>query len=468
MYFYIINQFEYSYLEYMKKNSSYLENFVVSSFVAMVAILIYHYYFNEPKIIFQDSAVVRNVSFTDNAGINGDRDFTAIAKKNLSAVVYINALKSDGSGMFTNNTGSGVFIAPNGYIATNTHVVAGASKIVVITESDKSYNAKIVGKDEATDIAVLKIDNSTSPFVSFGNSDVLNVGEWTMLIGSPFKLRNSVSVGVISAKNRTLNLLGDNSIESYIQTDAVANPGNSGGGMFDAEGKYVGMISAISTDSGNFQGYSFAIPSNIVKKVAFDIINYGVVQRAWLGVLIKNIEGEDGVEIERVNSNGAADKSGLKTGDKILGIDGIRIIDVAQFEGLISQYKPGDKIKIKYLRNGKTLFANSVLRNHLNTTDLIANRNDDVLVNLGFVLRDLTSEEKAVSSGYGVMVVSVIQGSKISNINIEPGYLITSINGMKIMDVNDFIAKLNNSTSEIQLKGVYKSYPGIFPYVFEK
>ena len=452
----------------MKKNSSYLGNFGISSLVAIVAILIYHYYFNEPKIVFQDSTVARNVSFTDKARINGDQDFTAIAKKNLSSVVYINALRADGSGMFTNSTGSGVFIAPNGYIVTNNHVVAGASKVVVVTESDKSYNAKIVGKDETTDIAVLKIENPTSSFVLFGNSDVLNVGEWIMLIGNPFKLRNSVSVGVISAKNRTLNLLGENSIESYIQTDAMANPGNSGGGLFDAEGKFVGMISAISTNSGSFQGYSFAIPSNIVKKVAFDIINFGVVQRAWLGVLIKNIEGEDGVEIERVNRNGAANISDLKTGDKILDIDEVKIIDVAQFEGLISQYKPGDKIKIKYIRNGKTLVANSVLRNNLNTTDLIANRNDDILVNLGFVLRDLTSKEKTENGRFGVMVVSVIQGSKISNVNIEPEYIITSINGMRIVDVNDFIAKLKNSTSKIQLKGVYKSYPGVFPYVFEK
>ncbi len=452
----------------MKKNSNYLGNFVISSLVAIVAILIYHYYFNEPKIVFQDSAVARNVSFTDNSRINGDLDFTTIAKKNLSSVVYINALKPDNSGMFTSNTGSGIFIAPNGYIVTNTHVVEGASKIVAVTESGNSYNAKIVGRDETTDIAVLKIDNTSSSFVSFGNSDILKVGEWIMLIGNPFKLRNSVSVGVISAKNRTLNLLGENSIESYIQTDAVANPGNSGGGMFDSEGYFVGMISAISTNSGSFQGYSFAIPSNIVKKVAFDIINYGTVQRAWLGVLIKNIEGEDGVEIERVNRNGAADKSGLKTGDKILDIDGVRIINVAQFEGLISQYKPGDKVKIKYLRNGKMLFANSVLRNHLNTTDLIANRNDDILVKLGFALRDLTSEEKIENGGFGVMVVSVIQGSKMSNINIEPGYIIKSINGMKITDVNDFISKLKNSTSKIQLKGMYKSYPGVFPYVFEK
>ncbi len=448
----------------MMKIENYISNILIAVIVVVAGLVVYHNYINEPRIIFQNDHRVKKVSFDKQYG----GDFTPIAEKNISCVVYINTIKSSGNGVYTNTSGSGVIISPNGHIITNYHVIDNAEKVLVTTYENENFEAKVIGKDEATDIAVLKINKPNSKFVLFGDSNILKLGEWIMLIGNPFKLRNSVSVGIVSAKNRTLNILGSSGIESYIQTDAMANPGNSGGGMFNENGDFVGMISAISTNTGSFEGYSFAIPSNIVKKAAFDIINYGVVQRAWLGVSIKNIEGENGVIVERVNSNGAADDCGINAGDKILSIEGVRIFNVAQFEANIANFKPGDLINIEYVRAGEKKIVKALLKNNLNTTDLIANRKDDILIDLGFVLRDLTTKEKREISDFGVMVVSVINGTKISNINIEPGYIIKNINGEEISNVNDFIQKYKQASTTVKLKGIYKSYPGIFPYVFEK
>jgi len=449
-------------------NKNHIGSFLISLIVMIGGLTVYHIFFDEPTIVFQNGSLARNISIEETVDFQKLPDFGPIAQKNLPAIVFINTIKTDENGLITNSSGSGVIISPTGHIVTNTHVISNAEKIFVTTFDNKTFEAKKIGKDESTDVAVLKIDNPNSSFASFGDSNQLSVGEWIMLIGNPFKLRNSVSVGVVSAKNRTLDILGESSIESYIQTDAMANPGNSGGGLFNKTGQFMGMISAISTNTGMFQGYSFAIPANIVKKVAFDIINFGVVQRAWLGITIKNIEGEKGVIIERVNRNSAAFDCGLVAEDKILKIDGVKVLNVSQFEELISQYKPGDKISIDYNRRGELKKTEAVLKNNLNTTDLIANRSDDVLLNLGFILRDLTSKEKSELEINGVMVVSVIQNSKISNSNIEPGYIIETINGKSISTVDDFIKNYNDCSGKVQLKGIYRSYPGIFPYVFDK
>lgn len=445
----------------------YLLSSTFAIVIFIIGILIYHNYFNEPSIVFNESSNSRNVASHERiTNFQNGNNFTFIIEKTSSSVVFIRSILKDDDGTFSYDTGSGVIISPNGQIVTNNHVVENAEKITISTFDNVIYEGELVARDEETDLAIIKINGDNLPFVFFGNSDDLNVGDWVLAIGNPFKLKNSVSAGIVSAKNRTLNLLGTNGIESYIQTDAAANPGNSGGALIDLQGKLIGIMAAITSTNDNFQGYSFAIPSNIVKKVAFDLINYGVVQRGRLGIIIKNTEGNHGIQIERVNNGSAADVAGLKSKDIILRINNYRIINVAQFDGIIAQYKPGDIVEVFYTRNSKSNRINLTLTNSINTTDLIANRNDEILTELGFILRDLTSKEKSISNG--VIVVSVIKGSKISKINVEPNYIIQEINGEEINNVDDFIAKYNKAKKHIKLQGIYQNYPGVFPYVFEK
>lgn len=450
---------------------SNLKNYYFSSLLTLIIVIIgfivYHNYFNKSTVIFSDYSNSKNVS-NHEKGINFEieNNFASIIKRTSPSVVFIRTIIKDEDGTFSYDTGSGVIISPNGQIVTNAHVVENAERITISTYDNIVYEGELIASDEQTDIAVIKIKSNNLPFVFFGDSDNLIIGDWILAIGNPFKLKNSVSAGIVSAKNRTLNLLGTNGIESYIQTDAAANPGNSGGALVDLQGKLVGIMAAITSTNDNFQGYSFAIPSNIVKKVAFDLINYGVVQRAKIGIVIKNTEGNQGVKIERVNKGSAANIAGLKSNDIILKLNKYNISNTAQFNGIIAQYKPGDIIEIFYKRNSKQNQINLTLTNSVNTTDLVANRTDKILSELGFTLRDLTSKEKLISNG--VLVVSVKQGSKMSDINVEPNYIIKELNGENVVNVDDFIEKYKNAQKHIELKGIYQNYPGVFPYVFEK
>lgn len=446
----------------------YLISSLIAVIVAITSIVIYHNYYDEPTIIFNENVIAKNVSYQNKSNVSTPINFTSIIEKTISSIVFIRTVRKGKDGMLSYDTGSGVFISPSGQIVTNLHVIKDAEKIIVSTYNNITYEAELIATDDQTDIAVIKINDDNLPFVFFGDSEDVKVGDWILVIGNPFKLNNSVSAGIVSAKNRTLDLLGTNSIDSYIQTDAAANPGNSGGAMIDLSGKMVGMISAIATDADNFQGYSFAIPSNIVKKVAFDLINYGVVQRAWMGVSITNAIGNNGVLLERVNENSAADVAGLISGDIITFINDFKIINRSNLEGILAQYKPGDTIIVNYTRNSIEKKVKVVLKNIINTTDLVANRNDKILKELGFILRELTQKEKNTLNNNGVMVVSVIHGSKMNKINLEPGYIIQILNDEPIQNVDDLIVKYKASKSKVQLKGIYKNYPGEFSYVFKK
>jgi Do/DeqQ family serine protease len=362
-------------------------------------------------------------------------------------------------------------------IVSNHHVIEGTDDITVVLNDNREFDAEILGSDASTDLALLKIEAENLPFLFFGNSDSLQVGEWVLAIGSPFRLQSSVTAGIVSAKARNINLLNSNGIEAYIQTDAAVNPGNSGGALVNTQGLLVGVIAALMSESGRYEGFSFAIPATLAQKVIYDIQQYGAVQRGWLGITILQVnqdmadelelEEVRGVYIQYISSGSAADDAGIKKGDVILSVNGTDVEANADFMELVARHRPGETISLTILRDGEQIQKQATLKNNLNTYDFINIRRDKALQDLGFELRDMSSEEKKENKA-GVIVVSVVVGSKMGDINIEPGYIITSLNDQEIDSVDSFIKLYKEAKKEVRLKGYYRNYPGEFPYVFEK
>lgn len=429
----------------------------------------------EKEILFSDqlNAVFRSSTPTS---------FTEPAQQAIEAVVFIRSLqkiKDDRffSDSYSADTGSGVIISEDGYIATNFHVVEGATDVEVMLNNNKEYKAKIVGTDPNTDLALLKIEEQALPFLIFGNSDSLQVGEWVMAVGNPFKLQSTVTAGIVSAKGRNINILENRGIESFIQTDAAVNPGNSGGALVNTRGQLMGINAAIISLSGGYEGFSFAIPANLAKKVISDLKMYGAVQRGWMGVELEKMDSEKaeeasmnevkGVYIARVSPQGAADDAGIKGGDILITIQGETIDALPDFMEKLAQYRPGDKIRIEFMRDGQLYNTKAVLRNQLNTTDYVAVRKDQILTDVGFELRELDSFEKANIKSNGVKVVSVYSGSKVSRAKLEAGFIITKINNQKVSNVNDIVSFLEGRKGTVVIEGFYENYPGEFPYTFD-
>lgn len=268
--------------------------------------------------------------------------------------------------------GSGVIISRDGYIITNNHVIDGGGKVEVTLSNNRNYTAEIIGKDPKTDLALIKIEGDDFPTVRYADSDEVEVGEWVLAIGNPFNLTSTVTAGIVSAKGRNINILrGIYSIESFIQTDAVVNPGNSGGALVNMEGELVGINSAIMSESGGYEGYSFAIPSNLVKKIISDLKEHGEVQRAVLGVTILSVNDEiaadfkldevKGVFVSRVNEGSSADDAGIQMNDIIVGVNGNETKTVPELQEQVARFRPGDAISLDIIRNGKLLKKNNVV-----------------------------------------------------------------------------------------------------------
>jgi len=328
-------------------------------------------------------------------------------------------------------------------------------------------------------MAVLKIEVDQLPYLLFGNSDSLQVGEWVIAVGNPFRLQSTVTAGIVSAKGRNIDVFEDRSgIESFIQTDAAVNLGNSGGALINTRGELIGINTAIMTLSGRYEGFSFAVPSNLARKVVSDLMEYGVVQRGWMGIEIASVTNQmaeerglpsvAGVFITLVNKGSAAYDAGLLGGDIILSVDNVNTNTLSQFMEQIGRHRPGDIITVSYIRKGFINTVKVTLKNSLNSTDFVAVRKDKVLLDLGFELRDLSSSELSKNTTDGVMVVSVYQNSTVGKANIHPGYVITHINNIKITDTRKLVEYLSNHSGEIILEGYYKNYPGLFPYMFRK
>jgi serine protease Do len=398
-------------------------------------------------------------------------DFILASNTATPAVVSILAQVGSGSlwekQRYAQSTGSGVLISPDGFIVTNHHVVDKSTSIKITTNDKKEYEARFVGSDPSTDLALLKIDAREMPYLLFGNSDSLQIGEWVVAVGNPFRLESTVTAGIVSAKGRNINILeADYPIESFIQTDAVVNPGNSGGALVNTLGELVGINTAIITQSGKYEGYSFAVPSNLVQKVVYDLREYGRVQRGLLGVSIANVNNEQarelllpgvsGVLLLRVSPGGSAEEAGLKRNDVIVSVNGSETRSVPELQEIVGRFRPGDDLKVRYYRKGELNNTIVVLKNPFVTT----------LADIGFELRELTADEQKGLKKNGVLVVSIYKGSKIERTNMDPGFIITKVNDKEVSTVDHVIKEIRGSKKRVVLEGFYKRYPGEYYYAF--
>ncbi len=415
-------------------------------------------------------------------------DFTYAAESAVQAVVYVEvtvqqtARRSidpfeyffgfgDGYGFGqpqsreAKGSGSGVIIRPDGYIVTNNHVVSGATKISVTTNDNRQFDATVVGTDPATDVAIIKVDATDLPTIPLGDSDQLRLGEWVLAIGSPLgeQLRSTITAGIVSAKGRSMpDGSGEFKIESFIQTDAAVNPGNSGGALVNKKGELVGINTAIVSQTGSYTGYSFAVPVNIVKRVAGDLIDFGSVKRAVLGITMSPIDKKiqedlklnsmNGVYIVEVTKGSAAEEAGLKKDDVIIAIDGQRITDGASVQEKVNNYHPGDKAVVTYIRDGKessveVTFHAAASQN--GETDV-----DGSVAFYGARLKALTADElRTMGLRAGVKIVSVGQG-KMAEAGATAGSVILYVNDEPVSKPEDVIAKAKKAQRGIYIEGV--------------
>ncbi len=371
--------------------------------------------------------------------------------------------------------GSGVIISKDGYIVTNNHVIDGATIIDVTLNNKKTYSAKLVGTDPSTDIALLKVDAKDLHYITFGNSDDVKVGEWVLAVGNPFNLTSTVTAGIVSAKARNLGIIGTDrygrrteklSIESFIQTDAAINPGNSGGALVNTNGELIGINTAIASQTGSYAGYGFAVPSSIVQKVVTDLREHGVVQRALLGVSIgditneiakeKNLKTLNGALVDDVVEGGAAEKAGVKKGDVINEINGVKVSSTAELQEQVSRYRPGDKITIGVVRDNKQLKLTANLKNAEGTTDVV--RNTEFTTDLGVKLKPINSTVKEALGIENGLEVSSVGPGKFNDAGITQGYIILKINNKTMASTKDFenvYESVSKSKGSLNIAGVY-------------
>lgn len=364
--------------------------------------------------------------------------------------------------------GSGVIISEDGYIVTNNHVIEGATKLRVTLPDGRAFDAKTIGTDPATDVALIKIDASGLPTLPFGSSDDLRLGEWVLAIGYPMELQSTITAGIVSAKARQLGALNNRyGIESFIQTDAAVNPGNSGGALVNTRGELVGINTIIKTSTGSYVGYSFAVPETIVRKVVVDLKESGVVQRAVLGISFRAIDqqfidelGDDsdikeigGIYVASVAEGGAASEAGLRKGDVILSVDGVAVNDSATFLEQIGKRRPGDEITLKLRRGEKEITTKATLQNKAGETSLLSPESVDVEAVLGGQFETISEKSaKALDIRGGVQVVKIKQGGLLERARIKEGYIITHINDRQIRSIDD----LTRLTDKIRsIDGVY-------------
>ena len=411
----------------------------------------------------------------------GQIDFTYAAEKTVHAVVHVRT-KSMVGGQAQNpimeffygerysrprevsGFGSGVIISADGYIITNDHVIEKAENVDVKLNDNRVFTAKVVGKDPSTDIALLKIKADNLPFVKYGNSDELRLGEWVLAVGNPFNLTSTVTAGIVSAKGRSLGILdSEYRIEAFIQTDAALNMGNSGGALVNTKGDLVGITSAILSPSGAYAGNSFAIPVNIVRKVVEDIKEFGEVQRAIIGVVISDVTPEDaekqnltavkGAVIKGVNDGGSAKEAGLKENDVIVKINSIEVGTSAELQEQIGKYRPGDKVTITYLRDGKQNTVPMVLKNIEGTTKIVTQGSGGGWI-FGARLDPMNSAEKrTINADHGVKV-SELNDGKFKDIGIKKGFIILTVNGKKVKSASEVREATNNESSLKSIEGV--------------
>jgi len=368
-------------------------------------------------------------------------------------------------------SGSGVIISEDGYIITNNHVVDNSEDIEITLHDNRTYKADVVGTDPSTDLALLKIKENNLPTVPFTNSERVKIGQWVMAVGNPMGLNSTVTAGIISAKGRNINILKDKyAVENFIQTDAAINPGNSGGALVNLDGGLVGINTAIASPTGSFAGYGFAIPSNIVHKVITDLMEYGVVQRGVLGVMIKTVNSNlakeksldrlKGVYVDSLMEKSAALNAGIRIGDVIYKVNDTQVSTSSELQGIIAQYRPGEMVDINVDREGKQMNFKVKLNSSDGHTEELSKESGQLLKLLGAVLENVPEDIKSeYNIKHGVMVEKIFPGKIRKQTKMKDGFVITHVNKKKVNDLHDLLKYMNEEKGGYMLEGVYSDSP---------
>jgi len=445
-------------------------------------------YYNSEKIANHANRIDPNTSFQKvnfSGPLSAPTDFIAPAELSVPTVVHVTSTYSgqnnygnktiDPFNFFWGNpnprempkqqsTGSGVIISEDGYIVTNNHVVENAEEVNIVLDDKSSYTAKVIGTDPSTDLALLKVEAKNLLFATWGNSDDVRVGEWVLAVGNPFNLTSTVTAGIISAKARNIHILPNQKfpIESFIQTDAAVNPGNSGGALVNTRGELIGINAAIASNTGSYSGYSFAIPVNIVKKVVGDIMEYGAVQRGFIGVSIRDLDAQfakekeikslKGVYVNGLTEDGAAEVAGIKEGDIITSINGSIIKSSPELQEQVGRYRPGDKIDVTVMRDGKEKILAVTLRNKDGNTKVIKNESISMLGATLEIPSETEMEQLGLKSG---VKIKDLQNGKLKSAGIKEGFIITSVDNLPVKNAGDLTDYLNSKKGGILIEGIY-------------
>jgi len=477
----------------MKKFQNAIFALILAVVGGISGMFVYSHYFEKPKVItVSEPRAVQYASYEPQ----GTPDLTYAAENSVKAVVNIQtSFKQEdnyagGSGnpffdfffgdrggynlqpQIQQATGSGVIISDNGFIVTNNHVIESASEIKVTLSDNREYKAKLIGTDPSSDIALIKIEETNLPTLAWGNSDNLKLGEWVLAVGNPFNLNSTVTAGIVSAKSRGIGIIGAQlPIESFIQTDAAVNPGNSGGALVNTRGELVGINTAIASRTGSYSGYSFAIPVSIVKKVVDDLKQYGEVQRAILGVRIQNVNADlakefkldevAGVYIASVEDEGAAKAAGIKEGDVVLSIDGSTVKNSGELQEQIGKHKPGDIVDVKVKRDHNEKVFKVTLRNPGGGTGIVK----DNFTVLGADLEKANDSIKDKLNINNGLKVKKLNSGKLKEAGIKEGFIIVRVNKTKVNSIDDFREILKQSSGGVLIEGIYPNGESAY-YVF--
>ncbi len=431
-------------------------------------------------------------SYNSFASAANAPDFVMSAEKTVNSVVHIKTIVEHKNNLaydpfqdwffggrqrqpnMMQGSGSGVIISQDGYIVTNNHVINEATKIEVVLNDKRTYIAEVVGTDPNTDLALLRIKENSLPFVNYGNSDDVKVGEWVLAVGNPFNLNSTVTAGIVSAKGRNINILEHNAqggslapIESFIQTDAAVNPGNSGGALVSTTGELVGINTAIASNNGSYQGYSFAIPVNLVKKVVSDLIEYGTVQRAFIGLSIQDIDSKfaeekrikqlKGVYVNGLTPSGAGEEAGIKVGDIVTKVENVVVKSTSELLEQIGKFRPSDKVNVTVIRSEKEVIVPIVLKNKENSLGIIKKPEifRTAVNSLGAEFEELNTEDLSKLNIPSGVKIAKLQAGKLANAGIKEGFIITSVDKKKVSNIKDIQNMLENKTGGVLIEGMY-------------
>jgi len=433
----------------------------------------------------QSESVFRFASLSD--GPETAIDFTTAAEQTVNTVVHVKTMYEGEKYLYhdpfydflwgfgkkqyeyqappRHGTGSGVIISSDGYIVTNNHVIKDANVVEITLNDQRTYTAEVIGTDPSTDLSLIKIEERDLPFIVYGNSDHVRIGEWVLAVGNPYNLTSTVTAGIVSAKGRNIDILRDKfKIESFIQTDAAVNPGNSGGALVNTSGELIGINSAIASPTGSYSGYSFAIPVNIVKKVMNDLMEYGEVQRAFIGVTIQNMDAKlaeelgidkiSGIYINGMTDDGAAKQAGMKQGDVITQVDFVDVDNVPELQEQIGNFRPGDQVKVTILRNGEEKVIPLTLKNRYGNTKIVQKTIRTTQL-LGATFEEITDDQKRKLKTDNGVQITKLENGKLKNAGIKEGFIITKIDKKIIRSQDDIASALEHKKGGVLIEGIY-------------